>query len=225
MGLTRVSTVTTDETSGPTGDLARLSEWWHDRNPGTSRELAWIVDPQDPDEVSAAVDRAIDSGATLIVLHMNSDDARSRAAIALIADVPPTAVIDQERAASDHQWMVTVAEVRDELEPLRGLPIAEAIEALDAPGAKAAAVALKTAAARRTPTLFDGVAGYAGALMASRDDIDARWWWLPATSTSDPAIATAQEVLDAHVGAHLGTRGTSSAALQAVLSLLDVVDP
>lgn len=210
---------------GLTGDLARLHAWWRERNLGASREVAWIVDPKDPDEASAEVNRAIDSGSTLLVLYMNSADARSRAAIALIADIPATAVIDQGQDTSDHQWMVEVAAVRDALEPLRGLATSDAIAAVDSPRAKVAASALLSAAARRTPVLIDGLDGYAGALMANRDEPDARYWWLPASSSPDPAITAAQTVLDVEPAAHLATHGESSSALHAVLALLDVVDP
>ena len=217
--------MSTGDDAGLTGDLARLHGWWQDRNPGASREVAWIVDQQDPDESIRAVNRAIDSGATLLVLHMNGDDARSRAAIALIADLPATAVIDQGPDTSDHQWMVEVAAVRDSLEPLRGLATPDAIASIYAPPARAAASALLAATARRTPVLFDGLDAYAGALLANRDESDAQWWWLPASSSPDPAITAAQDVMDAKPAAHLGTHGENPLALRAVLALLDVVDP
>ena len=74
-----------DDPNAVTGDLARLRDWWAERRGDKERSIAWILDPEDEDEARRAVDRAIDSGATLIALHIDGDDSASRAAIAFVA--------------------------------------------------------------------------------------------------------------------------------------------
>ncbi len=111
-----------DDPHAMTGDLARLRDWWAERRGDKERSIAWILDPADDDEARRAVDGAIDSGATLIALHIDGDDSASRAVIAFVANVPATDVVEQRPGTSDHAWMEAVAEVRDLLEPFRGVP-------------------------------------------------------------------------------------------------------
>ena len=82
-----------DDSHAVTGDLARLRDWWAERRGDRERSIAWILDPADEDEARRAVDGAIDSGATLIALHIDGDDSASRAAIAFVANVPATDVV------------------------------------------------------------------------------------------------------------------------------------
>ena len=213
-----------------TGDLARLRDWWAERRGDRERSITWILDPADEDEARRAVDGAIDSGATLIALHIDGDDSASRAAIAFVANVPATAVVEQRPGNSDHAWMEAVAEVRDLLEPFRGVPpeddgVDSAAHALPAPKARAAQAAITSAAQRETAIIFDGLAAHAGAALVSTADSRAREWMLPATSSTDPAIREAQTLLDIEPATHFGTYGGDATSLRAVLSLLDVVDP
>ena len=223
-----------------TGDLARLRDWWAERRGDRERSIAWILDPADENEARRAVDRAIDSGATLIALHIDGDDSASRAAIAFVANVPATDVVEQRPGTTDHAWMEAVAEVRDLLEPFRGVPpeddgVDSAAHALPAPGvptprvpapkAHAAQAAITSAAQRETAIIFDGLAAHAGAALVSTADSRAREWMLPATSSTDPAIREAQTLLDIEPATHFGTNGGDATSLRAVLSLLDVVDP
>lgn len=219
-----------DDSHAVTGDLARLRDWWAERRGDRERSIAWILDPADEDEARRAVDGAIDSGATLIALHIDGDDSASRAAIAFVANVPATAVVEQRPGNSDHAWMEAVAEVRDLLEPFRGVPpeddgVDSAAHALPAPKARAAQAAITSAAQRETAIIFDGLAAHAGAALVSTADSRAREWMLPATSSTDPAIREAQTLLDIEPAAHFGTNGGDATSLRAVLSLLDVVDP
>ena len=219
-----------DDSHAVTGDLARLRDWWAERRGDRERSIAWILDPADEDEARRAVDGAIDSGATLIALHIDGDDSASRAAIAFVANVPATAVVEQRPGHSDHAWMETVAEVRDLLEPFRGVPpeddgVDSAAHALPAPKARAAQAAITSAAQRETAIIFDGLAAHAGAALVSTADSRAREWMLPATSSTDPAIREAQTLLDIEPATHFGTYGGDATSLRAVLSLLDVVDP
>lgn len=224
-----------DDPHAMTGDLARLRDWWAGRRGDRERSIAWILDPADENEARRAVDRAIDSGATLIALHIDGDDSASRAAIAFVANVPATDVVEQRPGTTDHAWMEAVAEVRDLLEPFRGVPpeddgVDSAAHALPAPGvpapkAHAAQAAITSAAQRETAIIFDGLAAHAGAALVSTADSRAREWMLPATSSTDPAIREAQTLLDIEPATHFGTHGGDATSLRAVLSLLDVVDP
>ena len=219
-----------DDPHAVTGDLARLRDWWAERRGDRERSITWILDPADEDEARRAVDRAIDSGATLIALHIDGDDSASRAAIAFVANVPATDVVEQQPGTTDHAWMETVAEVRDLLEPFRGVPpedtsVDSAAHALPAPKARGAQAAIMSAAQRETAIIFDGLVAHAGAALVSTADSRAREWMLPATSSTDPAIREAQTLLDIEPAAHFGTNGGDATSLRAVLSLLDVVDP
>ena len=224
-----------DDPHAVTGDLARLRDWWAERRGDRERSIAWILDPEDEGEARKAVDRAIDSGATLIALHIDGDDSASRAAIAFVANVPATDVVEQRPGTTDHAWMEAVAEVRDLLEPFRGVPpedtsvdsAAHTLPAprVPAPKARAAQAAIMSAAQRETAIIFDGLAAHAGAALVSTADARAREWMLPATSSTDPAIRAAQALLDLEPATHFGTNGGDATSLRAVLSLLDVVDP
>jgi len=227
--------VANDDPNAVTGDLARLRDWWANRRGDRERSIAWILDPADDDEARRAVDRAIDSGATLIALHIDGDDSASRAVIAFVANVPATDVVEQRPGTTDHAWMEAVAEVRDLLEPFRGVSpeddgVDSAAHALPAPGipaakAHAAQAAITSAAQRETAIIFDGLAAHAGAALVSTADSRAQEWMLPATSSTDPAIREAQILLDIEPATHFGTNGGDATSLRAVLSLLDVVDP
>ncbi|MAK38380.1 MAG: hypothetical protein CMH40_00615 [Micrococcales bacterium] len=229
------SPVANDDPNAVTGDLARLRDWWANRRGDRERSIAWILDPADDDEARRAVDRAIDSGATLIALHIDGDDSASRAVIAFVANVPATDVVEQRPGTTDHAWMEAVAEVRDLLEPFRGVSpeddgVDSAAHALPAPGipaakAHAAQAAITSAAQRETAIIFDGLAAHAGAALVSTADSRAQEWMLPATSSTDPAIREAQILLDIEPATHFGTNGGNATSLRAVLSLLDVVDP
>ena len=219
-----------DDPHAVTGDLARLRDWWAERRGDRERSITWILDPADEDEARRAVDRAIDSGATLIALHIDGDDSASRAAIAFVANVPATDVVEQQPGTTDHAWMEAVAEVRDLLEPFRGVPpedtsVDSAAHALPAPKARGAQAAIMSAAQRETAIIFDGLVAHAGAALVSTADSRAREWMLPATSSTDPAIREAQTLLDIEPATHFGTNGGDATSLRAVLSLLDVVDP
>ena len=219
-----------DDPHAVTGDLARLRDWWAERRGDRERSIAWILDPEDEDEARRVVNRAIDSGATLIALHIDGDDSASRAAIAFVANVPATDVVEQQPGTTDHAWMEAVAEVRDLLEPFRGVPpedtsVDSAAHALPAPKARGAQAAIMSAAQRETAIIFDGLVAHAGAALVSTADSRAREWMLPATSSTDPAIREAQTLLDIEPAAHFGTNGGDATSLRAVLSLLDVVDP
>ena len=159
---------------------------------------------------------------------------RAPPALALLLVRPGAAIV------VDVLIISAAAEVRDLLEPFRGVPpeddgVDSAAHALPtprvptprvpAPKAHAAQAAITSAAQRETAIIFDGLAAHAGAALVSTADSRAQEWMLPATSSTDPAIREAQTLLDIEPAAHFGSNGGDATSLRAVLSLLDVVDP
>ena len=209
------------------GDLLELHDWWIERSPERPRSTTWIVDPTSADDATEQVNRAVDSGATLIALNIGPSSAAARATIAFIAGIPATGVIDQPPDMTDERWMQVVADIRDELAVMRQPVIG--VEKSDVSGDDSdvaiATAALLAAAARDTAVLFDGLVCHAGAVVGLRETPDAAWWWKPATSSQDPAIQAAQEQLRSTPATHFATRGNGTAAIAGVLALLDVVDP
>lgn len=202
----------TSTTPTPTGDLGRLLTWWQDHGPRAERSIAWVVDPADPDDARNLVDRAIDSGASLIALLGRGHDRAARATIARLAKVTPVEVRDQRSDMTDIEWMQEVAAIRD-LRANHDSPSDEA-----AIGATAAA--LTTAMNRKTPVIFDGLVAHAGAMTCGAFDTS----WLPASSSTDPAIQVAQQHWRVQPGANLQLHGDDDSGIRAVLALLDVVD-
>ncbi len=209
------------------GDLLALHDWWIERSPERQRSTAWIVDPTSREDAVEHVNRAVDSGATLIALNIGRSSANARATIAFIAGIPATGVIDQPLDMTDESWMRQVADIRDELavmrQPTIGADDGDVSE--NKVDATVASAALLAAASRETAVLFDGLVCHAGAVVAAREDPGAAWWWKPATSSQDPAIQAAQDELRTTPAAHFGTRSNGAAAIAGVLALLDVIDP
>ncbi len=200
-------------TSSLSGDLQRLAAWWRRHGPPGPRKVAWLVDPVDPTAATAEVNRAVDSGATVIALIGHGDEQAARAAIGIGAKVGPVAVRDQPSDMSDLTWMSEVAAIRD-------LRRADDISAHD-PAIAAAAAALRAAADRGTPVVFDGLIAHAGA-MSTGEFEDA---WLPASSSTDPAICVAHERWNVRPALDLHLRAENDWGLRAVFTLLDLLDP
>lgn len=199
--------------TGPlSGDLQRLAEWWRRHGPAGPRKVAWLVDEVDPNAATTEVNRAVDSGATVIALLGHGDEAAARAAICVGAKVGPIAVRDQPSDMSDLTWMTEVAAIRD----LRG---ADDIGVRDLAIA-AAAAALRAAQDRGTPVVFDGLIAHAGAMSAGEFDDS----WLPASSSTDPAIHVAHEKWHVRPALDLHLRDESEWGLRAVFALLDMLD-
>lgn len=204
---------------GPlSGDLARLSTWWHDHAPGPSRSVARLNTGQGQD-LCEEVDRLIDSGCTIVVVS-DADDAApedcdaARATIAKLTRSSPSAVVDQSPSTDDLTWMQVVAAIRDKRS-----------EAISTPTITALGDAFTRCSQRRTPVLFDGLIAHAAALTAAQADTNATDGWLPAATSSDPAIALAQRAFMHTAALDLRVDGTGQAAVHAVLAVLDVVAP
>jgi hypothetical protein len=197
-------------TGTPTGDLLRLHTWWHDHRPGSTRSIGWVTDPIDPHQARASVDRAVDAGATLIALVSHGSELMARAVIAQHAKVTAVEVRDQPPELDDASWMSEVATIRD---------LRAGEEVVD-PAISAAAEVLVSAQRRGTPVIFDGLIAHAGAMtIAAFDDS-----WLPASSSTDPAISVAQNHWRIEPALDLHLRGEVDLGIRAVVALLDVVE-
>ena len=199
-------------TDSLSGDLHVLAAWWRRHGPPGPRNVAWLVDHVDPVTATTEVNRAIDSGATVLALLGRGDDSAARAAICIGAKVGPVAVRDQPSDMSDLTWMTEVAAIRD----VRGT---QDIDALD-PGIAAAGAALRAARDRGTPVVFDGLIAHAGAMSAGEFDDT----WLPASSSTDPAISVCHEKWDVRPAVDLHLRAENDWGLRAVFALLDMID-
>lgn len=194
------------------GDLDRLAKWWTDHGAGFDSPPAWFLQPHD--DMAGAVDRAVDSGATAILLAVEDADLPARAVIASESGCSAASVVRYESDMNDFEWMQTVALIRDLRRDL----------SLD-PRVSNLAAALTRSSARRTPVIFDGVLAHAAALVAAGSDLDAPGWWLPASSSSDPAIAAAQRQLDTKPALDLNLDGRGEGGLRACWALVELVVP
>ena len=198
-------------TSEPTGDLLRLASWWQEYRPRGERNIAWILDPADASTAEMAVNSAVDSGSTVIALLALGDSEAARAVVSSRARVTPAQVRDQPADMSDLEWMSQVAAIRD----------ARADETAQTSDQAIAACAAALAATKRaTPVVFDGLIAHAAAMTAGEFNAS----WLPASSSTDPAITLAQEHWNARPGVDLHSRGNDDLGIRAVFALLDLVE-
>jgi NaMN:DMB phosphoribosyltransferase len=145
----------------------------------------------------AAVDRAVDEGADLLVLTADGHEVSATAAIAALLHVSAVEIVGDSPHLDDAGWAARVAEVRDRLHETResyGDP-PSVLDVLGDPTLVALTAALLRAAGRRTPCLLDGLAGHSAALLASREVAIASWWWFAGSSSSDVAQTKAQEAI------------------------------
>ena len=197
------------------GDLARLVQWWCERADNRARTVGHIdleglegAEGEDVD-FTAQVDRAIDSGASLVCIYGQPADVSMQAAIATQTGVNAASMIEQTVGMSDLQWMRTVAEIRD----ARSTAVSDdRIASL--------AAALLRCSERRTPVLFDGPFAHAAALNAANSDDQALFWWLPVSSSTDHAIREVQDKLELTPALDLHLDGTGDSGVRAVLALL-----
>ena len=198
------------------GDLARLVQWWCERADNRARvvghiDLDGLEDAANANvDFTAQVDRAIDSGASVVCIYGQPADVSMRAAIATQTGVNAASMIEQASGMSDLDWMRTVAEIRD----ARSAAVSDQrIESL--------AAALRRCSERRTPVLFDGPFAHASALYAANSDDQALSWWLPVSSSTDQAIREVQDKLELVPALDLHLDGTGDVGVRAVLALLD----
>jgi hypothetical protein len=168
------------------------------------------VDPADPQTAATDVNRAVDSGATVIALLSHGHEVAARAVVSVRASVTPVLVRDQPSDMSDLEWMTDVAAIRES----RGTLDPQVLD----PAIDACAAALTSAHTRSTPVVFDGLTAFAGA-MATGTFHDS---WLPASSSTDPAIQVCLDHWRVRPAVDLRLRGDDDLGLRAVFALMDL---
>lgn len=212
-----------------TGALARLAVWWGSVSAGAPLAVSRIdaaAPAAAPDAILAgieAAERAIDSGATLLVPRVGvRDDAAARTLIALLTRKEASAVVAQPDGMTDRAWMDACAAVRDRAAQAaehRGEPVA-LLGSVGAPGIALVVGVLLGAAARRTPCLVDGTDELAAALVADRICIRAKAWWRAGSDSPDPGRAAAIDRIDLAAGLPLGLTDDDGRGAEATLALL-----
>lgn len=212
-----------------TGALADLAAWWRTVSAGAPLTVAELAPPAPAsvrDAILAGLDaaeRAIDSGATLIVPRARvRDDEAARTLIALLTRKEASAVLAQPDGMTDRAWMDACAAVRDRAATAaehRGEPLA-LLDAVDAPGIALLVGVLLGASARRTPCLVDGTDELAAALVADRTCIRAKAWWRAGSTSPDPGRAAAIDRIDLASGLPLGLTDDAGRGADATLALL-----
>jgi hypothetical protein len=193
----------------PTGDLGRLMAWWHTHGCLGPPQVAWLANAVDAATAETQVDRAVDQGATLIVVHIRGDSLSARTAIAELTKTSPAHVRPIEDGMTDIDWMREVATIRD----------LKAKQEPPAPTVLAAAAALRRARQRSTPVIFSGLTTHAGALMIE-DITDS---FLPASSSTDAAITAAQDFLELRPALDLQLASDDEYGPRAVVALLELL--
>jgi nicotinate-nucleotide--dimethylbenzimidazole phosphoribosyltransferase len=183
-----------------------------------------VTTPHITEVPPAGVDAAIDSGAQLLVVRAtHDDDIAARSLISLLTGTESNSVVPQTTGMTDAAWMEQMIEVRDRVAALR---VHQGdIEALlgTVPEVAAAADALVTASARRTPVLLEGLTMWAGAVAADRLSFRAKTWWHGAGTSSDPAIRSAVTRIgtDPGLDLQLPTQSVIGARVHAALLTID----
>jgi len=212
-----------------TGALADLRDWWVTLTGDAALEAVHLVPSESSDAMSALrtgiaeANRAIDSGATLIVPRVaERDDVTARALTALLTKRDASAVLGQPDGMSDALWMQTCTRIRDRMAQHAHLlgDYSALLQAMDARNLAAVAGILLGAAARRTPCLIDGTDEWAAALVSDRLAYKARAWWREASTSPDPARTAARERIDLAAGLDLHLSDDCGHGADAALALL-----
>lgn len=217
-----------------TGALADLAAWWATVSAGGPLVVAWL-DVSAPAIVDEAIlagidaaDRAIDSGATLLVPRVaERDDEAARTLIALLTRKEASSVVAQPDGMADRAWMAACAAVRDRSATAaehRGEPVA-LMAAVGAPAIAQVVGVLLGAAVRRTPCLVDGTDELAAALVADRLCIRAKSWWRSGSDSPDPGRAAAIDRIDLAPGLPLGLTDDAGRGAEATLAMLGLLVP
>jgi nicotinate-nucleotide--dimethylbenzimidazole phosphoribosyltransferase len=206
-------------------ELARLLLWWRTLGRG---HIPLAASPQ-PTEAGivagiAALDGAVDQGATLLIAHLDEeDDLAARTAIAVLCHRDAATVTHQPLGMSDAEWAARCARTRDEIArnlALRGDPIA-LLDSLHDPAMTSMVGVLLAASARRTPALLEGTRVWAAAVVADRIAPAASTWWRAASSSIDPAHRAAMERIDVCRGLPLDIDASAGDGARAALALLN----
>ncbi len=146
----------------------------------------------------AVADDEIDRGSDVLAVAVAGVDVPASILVSVLTNTEPVKVLPRGAGLSVREWMALAVEVRD------GRRRAFACRA--EPGALLASVTttdlaaatgfVLRAAARRTPTLLDGLGAVAAALVGNAVQPRAARWWRVADSSPHPAHALALAKLD-----------------------------
>ena len=206
-----------------TGSLAELVTWWQQR--GT------VLTPHRLEPTaggfgsgSAAVDAAVDTGATLLYFtsDMQADPVVTRAIIGLLTRKDAWQVTHQGLGTSDQQAMDQITAIVDlmrENRESRAQPRELAL--LDSTGVIAFYLdALLEAAVRKTPVILGSTQELAAALIGHRISMKASHWWRNAATSPDRAVGQAVERMGISSGLPLDLSDDRGVGAQISVDLL-----
>jgi nicotinate-nucleotide--dimethylbenzimidazole phosphoribosyltransferase len=172
------------------------------------------------DAARAEADRLVDAGADLVVLDSPGASPGALAALAVLLDLEPVAVVGTDAAEDWREQVVAVRRLTRLARPLAGDPV-ELLEIVDDPALARVAGLLAQLADRRTPVLCGGGTTTAvGALVASR--LAATSWWLAGSVPVLPAAARAWRAVGIEPLLDLGlTVGSADVAVSLVRAGLE----
>jgi nicotinate-nucleotide--dimethylbenzimidazole phosphoribosyltransferase len=195
------------------------------------RRSSGAIDVEDaltPEEVTAALeagravaDDEVDGGADLLIAGDLGIGNTTPAAVlvAALTGAEPVAVVGRGSGIDDATWMRKTVAIRDALRRARPVTADPVALLRTVGGADFAAMAafLAQAAVRRTPVLLDGMAVGAAAMVAEELAPGARFWWLAAHRSDEPAHASVLDHLHLPPLLDLGMRlGEGTGALAAL---------
>ncbi len=230
--ISRIETPST-EIVGSSDELARLHTWWlarSDGGPPSTTVLASPIDDATTGDTCAALqlgirdaDRAIDSGATLLVPRVSvRDPIACLTVIGLLTRSEPAEVVFQHPGMTDREWIDRCAAVRDEITTLadkRAAPL-DLLEALNSTAMAYVIGVLLAGAARRTPSLVDGTDELASAVLADRLSFRAKEWCRAGSTSPDPAHGAAIDRLALERGLPLDLDNDHGRGADATIALL-----
>jgi nicotinate-nucleotide--dimethylbenzimidazole phosphoribosyltransferase len=138
-------------------------------------------------------DDLVDAGADLVVLDSPTAEAGVLAALALLLDLEPVAVVPP---ATGTQWREQVVQVRARCRSARPVlaDTTALLAQLDDPLLTRTVGLLRGLATRRTPVLCGGGATTAAAALVAARDVTTQWW-LAGSAPALPAAAKAWSAL------------------------------
>ncbi|MEU6702059.1 nicotinate-nucleotide--dimethylbenzimidazole phosphoribosyltransferase [Pseudonocardia sp. NPDC046786] len=169
-------------------------------------------------------DEEIDAGADVLVPATLAVGATTPAAtlVAALTGAEPVAVVGRASGIDDQAWMRKAVAIRDGLRRARP-HLRDPLALLRTVGGTDLIVLagfLARAAERKVPTVLDGVAVGAAALMAEELAPGAKQWWLAAQPSTEPAAGLVLEHLALTPVLDLAVRTEDGTAGVAVLPLL-----
>jgi nicotinate-nucleotide--dimethylbenzimidazole phosphoribosyltransferase len=167
-------------------------------------------------------DRLVDAGADLVVLDAPGARAAPLAALAVLLELEPVAVVGTEPAQDWRERVLAVRALCREAKPLRA-DAAALLEQLQDPALARATGLLARLAERRTPVLCGGGTTTAAAALLAARTVPTTWW-LAGSAPALPAAARAWRSLGLEPLLDLGlTDGSADVAVSVVRAGLDLL--